>query len=183
MARVAGGDALAFNELLARHSRAVLNICYRIVHDQAEAEDLCQEVFATLWQQAPSWRAEAKLQTWLYRVASNRAINHHQRVQQRHQVDTVRAEEMAEERDTHSADIAGFPEDGGDMLAIIKILPENQRMALYFRYYLDMSSREIADILGVSLKSVESLLARGRSRLKQQISAEALFNLQESSHG
>ncbi|MBD2859787.1 sigma-70 family RNA polymerase sigma factor [Spongiibacter sp. KMU-158] len=177
MKAVARGDSRAFSELLSRHSRSVLNICYRIVQDRAEAEDLCQEVFESLWQQASSWQANAKLQTWLYRVASNAALNHRQRVQARQQlgVDEDVFENPGQDTFCETEQVSMSAEEPAYTALQFELgmLPENQRMALYFRYYQDLASRDIAEILGVSLKAVESLLARGRNLLKQQLAKTA----------
>lgn len=163
LARTAEGDAQAFQQLVDRHSSAVLNVIYRIVLSRADAEDLCQEVFVRLWKQAPSWQDEAKLSTWLYRVASNLAINHSQRVQQRFVVDGELAEQLADA----STPLNDEPGDLPALAAALSALPEEQRAAIAFRYYREMPVRDIADVLGNSPKAVESLLGRARKRLRQ----------------
>lgn len=164
LARVASGDGRAFNRLVERHSQRVLNVIYRIVLSRSDAEDLCQEVFVRLWKQAPDWQDEARLSTWLHRVASNLAINHSQRVQQRQIVDTALTEQLL--------DAQSEVEDNADVLSAtmteaLATLPAEQRAAMAFRYYRDLPVKQIADILGCSPKAVESLLGRARKQLRQ----------------
>ena len=165
LARVADGDGRAFNRLVERHSQRVLNVIYRIVLSRSDAEDLCQEVFVRLWKQAPDWQDDAKVTTWLHRVASNLAINHSQRVQQRQIVDSELTEQLLDGQ----SEVAG---DGNDALSAkmaqaLSTLPSEQRAAMAFRYYRDLPVKQIADILGSSPKAVESLLGRARKQLKQ----------------
>lgn len=164
LARVADGDSRAFNHLVERHSTQVLNVIYRIVLSRSDAEDLCQEVFVRLWKQAPEWQDNAKLSTWLHRVASNLAINHSQRVQQRHIVDSELTAQLLDstDRDPPPAD-----DLASKMETAMGLLPADQRAAMAFRYYRELSVKHIADITGSSPKAVESLLGRARRRLRQ----------------
>jgi RNA polymerase sigma-70 factor (ECF subfamily) len=172
MAKVAAGDQRAFANLLDRHSQRVLNVLYRIVLSRADAEDLCQEVFERMWKQAPSWRDEAKLSTWLYRVASNLAFNFCRRVQQRmdYSDDIEGLVEQQEDVLKHRQEPLGQDEHGSaKLLTALSRLPENQRAALAFRFYQDFAVNDIADIMGLSVKAVESLLMRAKARLREQL--------------
>lgn len=176
MQRLARGDDVALGTLVGRHAGRIVNVIYRIVLSTADAEDLCQEVFLRLWQQAPRWRDDAKLGTWLYTVAHNLALNHAQRYQRRHVVDTeVTERALASGRSDDSADAgAGIDvlSQQQQLAAALQQLPEHQRAALAFRYYQDLSVKDIAAIMSLSAKAVESLLARGRARLKALLSAQ-----------
>ena len=165
LARVADGDSRAFNRLVERHSQRVLNVIYRIVLSRSDAEDLCQDVFVRLWKQAPDWQDDAKVSTWLHRVASNLAINHSQRVQQRQIVDSELTEQLLEGQRDEADDEANALSE--KMMAAPSSLPAEQRAAMAFRYYRDLPVKQIADILDSSPKAVESLLGRARKQLKQ----------------
>ncbi|WP_417766003.1 RNA polymerase sigma factor [Spongiibacter tropicus] len=165
LARVADGDSRAFNRLVERHSQRVLNVIYRIVLSRSDAEDLCQDVFVRLWKQAPDWQDDAKVSTWLHRVASNLAINHSQRVQQRQIVDSELTEQLLDGQRDEADDEANALSE--KLMAALSSLPAEQRAAMAFRYYRDLPVKQIADILDSSPKAVESLLGRARKQLKQ----------------
>src|SRR5207248_11270015 len=76
MLRVKAGDEAAFAELVERFRRPMIAFMYRMVHNQAVAEELAQEVFLRVYRSRQSYAAEAKFRTWLYRIASNLAVNH-----------------------------------------------------------------------------------------------------------
>lgn len=182
MRRLAGGDQQAFASLLSRHSKLVLNVAYRIVLSRDDAEDLCQEVFERLWMHAPEWRDDAKLTTWLYRVANNLAINFRQRVQQRYVLDETLATtetdakiadeeaglELARQENAHLSDITD-----GTLIQALGRLPVNYRALLAFRFYRDLPVKEIAEIMGLSAKAVESQLGRAKAQLKQNLGGGA----------
>ncbi|WP_269619775.1 RNA polymerase sigma factor [Zhongshania sp. BJYM1] len=166
MRRVADGDQLAFSTLLDRHSKMVLNLVYRIVLSRDDAEDLCQEVFERLWKQAPEWRDEAKLTTWLYRVANNSALNFRQRVQRRHVLDEDLVEFIV---DSDAQEFSTNQDDDSVVLDALASLPDNQRAAMAFRFYQEIPVKEIAAIMGLSAKAVESLLSRAKNQLRLSI--------------
>jgi RNA polymerase sigma-70 factor (ECF subfamily) len=182
MRRLARGDQQAFTSLLNRHSKLVLNVAYRIVLSRDDAEDICQEVFERLWLHAPEWRDEAKLTTWLYRVANNLAINFRQRVQQRYVLDDGLA---TTESDAKCADDSAYAElaiqgstqsgqvSNHDLMGALSSLPVNYRALLAFRFYRDLPVKEIAEIMGLSAKAVESQLGRAKALLKQNLGGGA----------
>jgi RNA polymerase sigma-70 factor (ECF subfamily) len=166
MRRVADGDQHAFSTLLDRHSKMVLNLAYRIVLSRDDAEDLCQEVFERLWTQAPAWRDDAKLTTWLYRVASNLALNYHQRVQQRHVLDDGLVEFIV---DSAAPEESVGDDDNAEVFDALQSLPDNQRTVMAFRFYQDVSVKDIAVIMGLSAKAVESLISRAKQQLRTRL--------------
>ncbi len=76
MLRVRDGDDAAFNYLVERYRRAMISFMYRMVHNAAIAEELSQEVFLRVYRSRASYSADAKFTTWLYRIATNLAVNH-----------------------------------------------------------------------------------------------------------
>lgn len=173
MRRLADGDQQVFAVLMARHSRDVLNVLYRIVLSRDEAEDLCQEVFEKLWLQAPQWQDNARISTWLYRVANNAALNHRQRFQARHLVDSDEAIRVSDENvapDEQAFDAHRDEARRRQQVAMaLASLPEAQRAAMVFRYYQGLSVKEIAEIMELSPKAVESLLGRAKPELKSRL--------------
>ena len=170
MRRLSSGDQQALAILMERHAGQVLNVLYRIVLSRDEAEDLCQEVFEKLWYQAGTWEDKAQVSTWLYRVASNLAINHRQRFQNRHVIDSDEAVRLSDEQGNDSHNSSSDSIDGADHQHRISIalasLPEAQRMAMVFRYYQGLAVKEVAHIMDSSPKAIESLLSRAKPQLK-----------------
>lgn len=165
LARVAQGDKRAFGTLVERHSAKVLSTAYGVVLSRADAEDICQEVFVRLWKQAPSWQDEAQLSTWLYRVAMNLSLNHRQRIQQRF---VTGSEKVARQLDGLAAAPLP-PESDTRLLSALGRLPENQRVALSFRYFQDLPVKHIAQIMDSTPKAVESALGRAKQAMRKML--------------
>ena len=162
--RFARGDQAAARALAVRHTPRVLAVATRMLKDRTEAEDVAQEAMLRLWKIAPEWRAgEAKVSTWLHRIASNLCID---RLRKRKR-DGPSLDEAPEQRDgAPSADarlIAG--DRASAVMAALQTLPERQRIAVTLRHFEDLGNPEIGEVLGVSVEAVESLLARGRRAL------------------
>lgn len=172
MRRLGSGDQQALAVLMQRHASQVVNVLYRIVLSRDEAEDLCQEVFEKLWHQAEKWEDKAQVSTWLYRVASNLALNHRQRFQNRHVIDTDEAVRLSDKagvtagNDGNNEARLDETYRQGRILAALANLPEAQRMAMVFRYYQGLAVKEIASVMESSPKAVESLLSRAKPQLK-----------------
>jgi RNA polymerase sigma-70 factor (ECF subfamily) len=167
MERVAGGDPRAYRELVERHLRGVHVFVYRMLGSRAEAEEVCQETFLRVWKQAGTYVARAKPSTWLYRIAHNLAVDRIRR--RREGAHPLGLEEVpTSERPSlhlHDKQVAEAVQRALDEL------PERQRAALSLVHYQGMSNAEAAEVLGVKLRALESLLARGRRQLREQLAA------------
>jgi RNA polymerase sigma-70 factor, ECF subfamily len=165
LVRVANGDARAYRELVDRHLRGVHAFVYRMLGNRAEAEEVCQESFLRLWSRADTFVARAKPSTWLYRVAHNLAIDRLRR--RRETSHPLGIEEVpASERPSlhlHDKQVALAVE------AALAALPERQRAAISLVHYQGLSNAEAAEVLGVKVRALESLLARGREALRQRL--------------
>ena len=166
LARYADGDQSAARELTLRHVPRVLALARRMLGDASEAEDVAQEAMMRLWKIAPDWRAgEARLSTWLYRVASNLCLDRLRR-RRVHVSDAV-----AEIADDASGTLSRL--EAGDrakaLSAALSALPDRQRLAIVLRHLEERANPEIAAILEVSVEAVESLLARGKRQLTAQL--------------
>ncbi|MFQ8433512.1 RNA polymerase sigma factor [Amaricoccus sp. W119] len=165
LARYAAGEQSAARALTFRHAPRVLALARRMLGDAAEAEDVAQETLLRMWKVAPDWREEARLSTWLYRVASNLCVDRLRR-RREHGLDGV----------PEVADGAASAQDGleardraGALRAALGRLPDRQRLAIVLRHMEERSNIEIAEILGLSVDAVESLLARGRRALAERL--------------
>lgn len=108
----------------------------------------------------------AKLTTWLHRVTSNLALNYSQRVQQRHVYDDGLVEFIV---DSAVSDEPVNEDENTAVLDALKALPDNQRAVMAFRFYQDTSVKDIAKIMGLSAKAVESLIGRAKQQLKARL--------------
>lgn len=162
--RLAGGDAVAFRMLVARHIDRAYAIALRIVGNAADAEDVVQDTMLKVWSYRGRWQhGRAKFSTWLYRVISNRCIDL-RRKPRTENVDMVL--EVADGRPDAASVIERT--ELTDLLELaMQRLPEQQRLAVILSYHENMSNSEIAQVMDTTVAAVESLLKRGRLQLRQ----------------
>jgi RNA polymerase sigma-70 factor (ECF subfamily) len=178
MLRVGAGDDSAFDFLVVKFRRPMISFMYRMVHNRAVAEELAQEVFLRVYRSRTSYAAEAKFTTWLYRIATNLAVNHARDTRQERMADAMSLDEPDEESGT-TLDVASKdPTAEQDIvrrerLAAIRKhvmdLPERQRMAVLMHKYQDMDYRQIADVLKLSESATKSLLFRAYESLRDKL--------------
>lgn len=164
LVRFANGDRDAARALTLRLTPRVLAQATRMLRNRAEAEDVTQEAMLRLWKAAPDWRqGEAKVSTWLYRVASNLCIDRLRRAPQV-ALDAVPEPEddaeSAEERLQGDARMAALD-------AALAELPDRQRQAVILRHIEGLSNPDIAEIMDIGVEAVESLTARGKRKLAE----------------
>jgi len=165
MEQVAQGDAAAYRTLVERHLRGLHGFTYRMLGSRAEAEEVCQETFLRLWKEASRYVARAKPSTWLYRIAHNLAVDRLRR--RRETISSGDIEELpGSERPSAGLQDKQLSEAVQGALAT---LPERQRAALVLVHYQGMSNAEAAVVLGVNVRALESLLARGRRELRERL--------------
>jgi RNA polymerase sigma-70 factor (ECF subfamily) len=162
--RMRRDDTEAYRALVERHIDRAYALALRILKSTADAEDVTQDAFVKTWQNRHQWQSgRAKFSTWLYRVIVNRCIDL-QRVPRRQWIEDVPEPiDNAEDAPTtlHKRQVYGQLDDA------LARLPPQQRIALALSYYEDRSNREIAEVMGTSVSAVESLLKRGRQRLRE----------------
>jgi RNA polymerase sigma factor (sigma-70 family) len=158
------GDVSAARLLVARLSPMALRVAMRMLGgDRAEAEDVAQEAMLRLWKIAGEWRqGEAKVTSWLYRVAINLATD---RLRRRRSGPAL--DEIAEPPDLSPGAVERMTQAArAEALdAALAALPERQRQAVVLRHIEGLSNPEIAEVLGVGVEAVESLTARGKRAL------------------
>jgi RNA polymerase sigma-70 factor (ECF subfamily) len=170
MLQVARGDQAACRELVERHLDRILAFASRTVGDRAAAEDIAQEVFTRLWMHAKRWRpGPARLTTWLHRIAFNLCVDHAKRRRGETLVD------MPDSLDsTHdAARLVAARDLQQHVTAALQSLPDTQRAAITLCHYQGFRNAEAAEVLGLSVEALESLLARGRRTLRQRLQAVA----------
>ena len=163
LARFAEGDQSAARALTEQLLPGAMRQAWRMLGDQAEAEDVAQDAMMRLWKQATDWRAgEARVSTWLYRVVHNLCID---RLRKRRP--QVAVEDAPEPVDPDPSVLERMAEsETSKVLAeAIATLPERQRQALVLRHFEEYSNPEIGEAMDCSVEAVESLLARARRQL------------------
>ena len=159
------GDMSAFDELVRRHHGPLYCYLNRTCRDGAEAEEMTQESFVKAWEGLKGFRGAASFRTWLFRIATNLCIN---RLSRRRPVDPLSEDVPAARRD-EPEETYRQRELTECVHAALAQLPVDQRSALVFSIYEEMSYDEIAEAMGRSLASVNSLLYRARMSLRQTL--------------
>lgn len=177
MARVAAGDDAAFDHLVRKFHQGLIGFLYRSTGSQATAEELAQEVFLRVYRARASYAAEAKFTTWLYRIATNLAVNHARDTRAERQgavsldqrdLDDGPPLEIADQR--MNAEQALVKQARLDAIrARVLALPERQRLAVLMHKYQEMDYRQIGAILKLSESATKSLLFRAYETLREQL--------------
>jgi RNA polymerase sigma-70 factor (ECF subfamily) len=179
MLRVRDGDAASFEVLLRRYRLPLVSYFRRMVRDQALAEDLAQEVFLRVYKSRERYQPEARFTTWLYRIATNLALN-----AIRDRKDEVAGKASDDSGGGSILELFVDPQPTveqrlmqGDRERVIRqaveALPENQRAAVILHKYQEVDYRQIAGILSISESAVKSLLFRAYEALRERL--EPLF--------
>jgi RNA polymerase sigma-70 factor (ECF subfamily) len=178
MLRVKAGDQSAFDYLVQKYRRPLVSFMYRMARNTAAAEDLAQEVFLRVYRSRATYEASAKFTTWLYRIATNLAVNHARDTRHERPEVTVSLDEPDEETGT-TLDVADSTVSAEEalvrrerMAAIrgkVEALPERQRLAVIMHKYQQMDYKQIADVLKLSESATKSLLFRAYETLREQL--------------
>ena len=178
MLRVRAGDQPAFDYLVQKYRRPLVSFMYRMARNPAVAEDLAQEVFLRVYRSRATYQASAKFTTWLYRIATNLAVNHARDT--RHERPEVTVSLDAPDEDTGTTfelpDGALSAEQAmarrERVLAIrgkVGALPERQKSAVIMHKYQQMDYKQIAEVLKLSESATKSLLFRAYETLREQL--------------
>ena len=178
MLRVKAGDESAFDYLVQKYRRPLVSFMYRMARNTAAAEDLAQEVFLRVYRSRQTYEASAKFTTWLYRIATNLAVNHARDTRHERPEVTVSLDEPDEDTGT-TLDVADSKVTAEEslvrrerMLAIrakVEALPERQKLAVIMHKYQQMDYKQIAEVLKKSESATKSLLFRAYETLRDQL--------------
>src|SRR5437773_10089264 len=165
MLKVKAGDDSAFDYLVQKYRRPMMSFMYRMAHNAAVAEDLAQEVFLRVYRSRESYEASAKFTTWLYRIATNLAVNHARDT--RHERPEVQV--SLDEPDDETGTTLELPDANltaeqamvrrERMMAIrskVEALPEQQKLAVIMHKYQQMDYKQIAEVLKKSESATKS---------------------------
>jgi RNA polymerase sigma-70 factor, ECF subfamily len=175
--RILAGDREAFGELVSRYHRVVFSVAYRMTGTRAEAEDLCQDVFLSVYQNLNRFDRGRPLGPWLRKITCNRALNH---LRRRHLERGLFHESDSEPAGLEPADANGA--DPAERLArseradrlgrAMEALPPRQRLAVTLKYVEELTADEIAQALNAPRNTVKTWLLRARETLRRELADE-----------
>jgi RNA polymerase sigma-70 factor (ECF subfamily) len=175
MVRVKDGDGASFTVLLEKHRSPVIHFLYRMVQNQAVAEELAQEVFLRVYRSRGTYEPTAKFTTWLFRIATHLALNslrdgRNERLQERLDADAGESASRQLSDSRPSAEAAMVKEVRMEEIRqAVAGLPEKQRAAVLMHKYQEMEYSQIAKILNCSESAVKSLLFRAYETLRARL--------------
>ena len=178
--RLRDRDERAFRQLVGEHRDRVYNITYRMLGNKAEAEDVAQEVFITVFKTIDTFREESKFSTWLYRVAVNHCKNRIKYLARRHDRDRDELDESTQGSSTGNGAIGSAPPRAPDaalasvqmeevLREAINSLDEEQKLVVILRDIEDLSIEEICAITDMPDGTVKSRLHRARLALRKKL--------------
>ncbi|MBN9616005.1 MAG: sigma-70 family RNA polymerase sigma factor [Acidobacteriales bacterium] len=172
------GDMAGFDFLIQKYRKPIIHFMYRMVHNQAVAEELAQEVFLRVYRSRATYRAEARFSTWLYRIATNLGVNHARDTRHERAASMVYLDETDSETGM-TPDVAdATPSAEANLLRRERLnairqhvlaLPERQRMAVLMHKYEGMDYKQIGDVLKLSESATKSLLFRAYQTLRDKL--------------
>ena len=163
------GDARAFDTLFERWSARLLHYLERMLRDPGAAEELTQEVFLRVYRSRDRYRAEARFSTWLYRIATNLALNELRRPHRRDPHKSVEEGPELAARSPAVDAVVHARRESESVREVLEELPEKQRAALLLAALEGCSYAEIAETLEVSEKAVKALVHRARTGLATKL--------------
>jgi RNA polymerase sigma-70 factor (ECF subfamily) len=176
------GGLLNFSDVFAEYQRPIYNYLLRMTQNQAEAEDLTQETFIRVHYSLPSFRGEASLSTWIYRIATNVSLDHFRRNATRQAKTALSLEETESEGEWIVDEAASPPEQvaaqsemSDCVQRFIQGLPPSYRAVMVLHDLQGLKNREIADVLDCSLDTVKIRLHRARKKLRASLNAGCDF--------
>jgi RNA polymerase sigma-70 factor, ECF subfamily len=178
MLELSAGNMSGFDFLIQKYRKPIINFMYRMVHNQAIAEELAQEVFLRVYRSRETYRAEARFSTWLYRIATNLGVNYARDTRHERTASTIYLDEADSETGT-TPDVADSTP--GAEAALLRrerlnairehvlALPQRQRTAVLMHKYEGMDYKQIGDVLKLSESATKSLLFRAYQTLREKL--------------
>lgn len=172
---IANGDRNAFVEVYNLYSTQVYNTAIGYLQNKEEAEEAVQDIFLEIHRSASRFRADSKISTWIYRITVNKCLD---RLRKRKAVKRMTVIRSVFRKEDQPVGPVGFnhpgvqlekKEDAKMLFAAIEELPERQKTAFILSFVEDLSRQEAADIMQISLKSLESLLQRAKQNLRNRL--------------
>jgi len=174
VARSRSGDVESFNQLITRWERPIYALAYRVIGQEEDARDVCQETFLRAFRGLAGFKGQAKFSSWLYRIALNLCrdwIRRRRRTPISALPEDVELEDLASNAGPSESveDLVARRELSGVVEMAMARLPEEQRTAIILKEYHGMTFQEIADLQGCPLSTVKTRLYQGLSVLRRDL--------------
>lgn len=172
------GNEQAFKQLVENYQKLVVSTCFGMVHNSEDAEDIAQEVFIEVFRSIHKFRADAKISTWLYRIAVNRSLNFIRNNKKSRWFQSF--EDSVQAKNNQLQNITSSKSDHPEIQLenrqratllheAIDSLPQNQKVAFTLSKYEELSYQEISEVMDLSISSIESLLHRAKKNLQKKL--------------
>ncbi|KXK15953.1 MAG: ECF subfamily RNA polymerase sigma-24 factor [Chloroflexi bacterium OLB14] len=165
--RAKRGESEAYGEIVTRHQTSVFNVCYRILHNRNDAEDLAQETFMRAYDKLETFDIEREFGAWIRRVAANVCFN----FLESQKTSLALDEERDQDKSPSPSQQVEVKERSEQIRQALASLPSNYRLVVEMRHYQEMSYDEIAHELKIPLSDVKSHLFRARKILAEKLHA------------
>ena len=169
--KISEGDNLAFKELFGLYKDKVLQICYRFILNQEDAEEVMQDVFLEVHRSISSFRDEASFSTWLFRIATTKSLDELKRQNRKKRIHLIKKSlgldslfNTASENPTPDS-IIETKENIKIIKQALESLPEQQRIAITLSKIDGASNAMVAEIMGISIVAADSLIYRAKKNL------------------
>ena len=172
-------DHEAFTLLVERHTGRFYAAAFRMLGNEMQSEDIVQDAFLKIWNKPTLWKKGkgAKFTTWFYRIITNMCIDVIRK--KKREVSGEVVESLSDQRKTQQQVMEDRQREEG-LESAIQALPEKQKAALNLCFYEGLSNKEAADIMGVGVKALESLLMRAKAGVKDQLARKGLLEIKET---
>ncbi|NLL29112.1 MAG: sigma-70 family RNA polymerase sigma factor [Bacteroidales bacterium] len=168
------GDHKAFAKLIDATSSDIFNLAMKFTSDYNDSKDITQEVYIEAFKNIKKFREESNIKTWLYRITVNRSLNHIKKEKNKYStvdIDSVGQNIFLNSKSQSDAEAKIENKEMKMALeAALSKLPENQRVAFLLKNHEDMSYKEIAEIMELSISAIESLIFRAKAKLRVLLS-------------
>lgn len=177
--KIAAKDHTAFKTLVERYKEMVISVCFHFSGNKQDAEDVAQEVFIQIYKSAENYRYQAKLTSWIYRIAVNRSLNFlrsqkrircFKRITDFFNEDTINEPNISSPVSPDQPDISfNEMEQRHIIQRAIDSLPDDQKVAFTLYQFEGLSYLEITEIMQRSLSSVTSIIHRAKLNLQKKL--------------
>lgn len=172
VAAVLAGRRQDFEILVHRYSGKIIHFITRMTQDRDEAQSIAQEVFLKIFQNLPYYRKENNFSAFIFKIAKNMTLNWLNREKRTVLFSRLLGWEFNKAPFRQEPPLVSTHEQSerdGDIMRNLRLLPEEQRLALILKVYLEFSYKQIREITGWSIPKIETLISRAKSRLKKNI--------------